>query len=73
VITFVARQLISTTRPMCAWFWSYWIQSPTSKGRSAWIASPENTLPRVSLRAKPSAAVTSAEPVNRLPALTPES
>ena len=73
VITFVARQLISTTLPMWAGLVSYWIQSPSSNGCSAWMASPAKTLPSVSLRANPSTAVRTADPVNRFSARTPAS
>jgi hypothetical protein len=71
VTTFVARQLISMTRPMWVFSESNWIQSSTSKGRCTWMARPATMLPRVSWRDRAMAAVSSAEVVRSWPGSTP--
>jgi hypothetical protein len=59
----VARQLISTTRPIVPGESPYWIHSPTSNGRCAWIDSPAKRLPSVSCMDRPITAVSNADVV----------
>ena len=64
----VARQLISTTRPLVL---SISTQSPMRSESSSWMATPASRLPSVSCMANASTAVMTAEVATICPSSTP--